>query len=172
MPSNVTCTVKKVALDGEAVEAAIAGDSAELILTDIEPTFVNAGGVLSSPRNIAPVVRRVRARVTTLPSLRVPIVPGRQFTLHGHAALGVPAHVTKLVRLGTKKAGEAAGAKPKRPRAIGRRKTAVVEIEVGADSSRGAICADTFANNRSLGRFLLRERGVTVAAGAILKVLE
>ena len=173
MPSNVTCGVKKLALDGGAVDAVIAGDSAEIVLTSVEPTFVNVGCVLSSPLSIAPVIRRFRARVTTLPALTVPIIPGRQFTLHIHS-ISVSIHITVLVRIGTRGSGgkTAKGQpqpKPKRVRAVGRRKTAIIEI---AMSGARAICADTFSECRSLGRFLLREKGVTVAAGAILRILE
>lgn len=97
----------------------------------------------------------------TMPAVEVPLVKGTCVTIHIHH-VDEPVNITRLISI-LDKSGDVA---KKRPRCITREKSAVVQI-----TCQRPICLEEFANYRQLGRFTLRDRGVTLAAGIITEIL-
>ncbi|KAF1790020.1 P-loop containing nucleoside triphosphate hydrolase [Phytophthora cactorum] len=73
-----------------------------------------------------------------------------------------PVNITRLVSM-LSKTGEV---EKKKPRCITRERSAVVQI-----TCHRKICLEEFANYRQLGRFTLRDRGKTLAAGIITQII-
>jgi len=205
LPAGDRCVVKALAAkDGSsALLFALAGDTVQLTLSDVEAARIAVGDVLCSlvgkqetaadgPLGAAdsseqpvskeakagerkgggqvegvlgyepwvPVSRRFECRLTTLPALAVPFIKGAQVVLHlGHAV--VAANVSKLVGLVD---SEGAVRKAK-PRAVPSGCGAVVHLV-----TERPLCVETHAECRALGRFVLRQAGVTVAAGLVSKI--
>ncbi len=95
-----------------------------------------------------------------MPALEIPIVKGTCVTIHMHN-IDEPVNIIRLIST-LSKTGEI---ERKKPRCITREKSAVVQI-----TSQRPLCLETFANYRQLGRFTLRDRGVTLAAGIITEI--
>ena len=81
-----------------------------------------------------------------------------QVSIHVHTAQ-VPGSVTSLVSIINAKSGEVAKS---RPRAILKGQTAVLEV-----TPDQPLCAERYADFRSLGRLVLRHSGQTLAIGVI-----
>lgn len=97
----------------------------------------------------------------TMPSVEVPLVKGTCVTFHIHS-VDEPVNITRLVST-LKKSGEV---DKKKPRCITRNCSAVVQITCSRP-----ICLEMFSDFRQLGRFTLRDRGVTLAAGIVSEIL-
>jgi elongation factor 1 alpha-like protein len=107
------------------------------------------------------VSKRFECRLTTFPSLPVPLIKGAQVVLHlGHAV--VAANVGKLVSL----TGSGGTVRKAKPRAVPAASGAVVHLV-----TERPICVEPHADCRALGRFVLRQAGATVAAGLVTQVL-
>jgi len=96
-----------------------------------------------------------------MPAVEVPLVKGSCMTLHLHS-IDEPVNVTRLVSI-LSKSGEI---EKKKPRCITRNKSAVIQV-----TCLRPLCLETFADFRQLGRFTLRDRGVTLAAGVVTEIL-
>ena len=90
-------------------------------------------------------------------ALPIPFIKGTDVSFHLQI-MEEPMYISKLITL-MSSSGEIL---KKKPRCIGRNASALVEI-----TSRRPICLETFVEYRALGRFSLRDRGVTLAAGII-----
>jgi translation elongation factor EF-1alpha len=69
--------------------------------------------------------------------------------------------ISKLVNLIDKNTGVITKTKP---RAVPKQSTATVDISF---LDNRLVCLETFANVKSLGRFMLRQQGQTIAAGVV-----
>ena len=96
-----------------------------------------------------------------MPSVEVPLVKGTCVTIHMHN-VDEPVNITRLINI-LSKTGEV---ERKKPRCITRERSAVVQI-----TCHRKICLEEFANYRQLGRFTLRDRGKTLAAGIITQII-
>ncbi|RHY29682.1 hypothetical protein DYB32_004954 [Aphanomyces invadans] len=140
-------------LNGMPVLTASAGDNMDLGLVGIDPSALFVGSILCSI--VSPV------RIMTMPGLEIPIVKGTCMTLHMHS-MDEPVRVTRLVST-LKKSGDV---DKKKPRCITRNSSAVIQI-----TTHRPLCLEVFAEFRSLGRFTLRDRGITLAAGIVSDIL-
>lgn len=144
-------------------DIALAGDTVELILANIDSARLSPGCVICHPHpSLRPKVeRKFEARISVMERLSVPIIRGSSVLLHMHS-IDVPAVLNKLVS--SEKRGDG---KPRlHPRVLTGGSTATVEITL---SERLVI--EESNECKALGRFVLRRGGDTVAVGLIDKVL-
>ena len=136
---------------------AIAGDTVQLVTNDIDIMRLSIGNILCFPNARPPLTRKAIARIIVMDKLVVPIIRGAQVIFHMHS-LDVPTVVTKLVAV-LKRDGSI---KKERPRALTGGVSAKIEITVS-----DKIVMESFSQCRSLGRFVLRRGGETIAIGVI-----
>lgn len=161
MPSGELCAIKSIDCGGELVRVAVAGDNVDLGLGGVELSSLSVGHVLCSMGAAIPLARKVRARVFVLPTLATPIVKGQQLVAH----VGNVEEPCNVTRLSSSKAKT--GETTKHPRFLLGGVTADVKVKFAR-----ALPMETYESHRRLGRFLLRQGGVTVAAGMVLKILK
>lgn len=107
------------------------------------------------------LARRFEAKIMTMPAVEVPLVKGTCVTIHIHH-VDEPVNITRLISI-LNKSGEV---EKRKPRCITREKSAVVQI-----TCQRPICLEVFSSYRQLGRFTLRDRGTTLAAGIITEII-
>ncbi|KAJ0403452.1 hypothetical protein P43SY_001560 [Pythium insidiosum] len=162
MPVGQTLTVKGIEQNGRPMPFARAGELVDMGVTNIDPVALSMGSVLSSVVSPVRLVRRFEAKIMTMPAVEVPLVKGTCMTIHVHH-VDEPVNLTRLVSL-LNKSGDV---EKRKPRCLTRDKSAVVQI-----TCQRPICLETFASFRQLGRFTLRDRGATLAAGVITEILQ
>lgn len=148
----------------ELQNCALAGDIVELSLSGIDPARLSPGCVICHPhQSLRPKVKRkFEARVLVMEQLAVPIIRGSQVLLHMHS-IDVPAVLSKLVS--SERRGDA---KPRQnPRVLSGGVSASVEITLSEK-----LVIEESNECKSLGRFVLRRGGDTIAVGLIDKVLD
>eukprot|EP00574_Skeletonema_japonicum_P003872 CAMPEP_0201723832 /NCGR_PEP_ID=MMETSP0593-20130828/7731_1 /ASSEMBLY_ACC=CAM_ASM_000672 /TAXON_ID=267983 /ORGANISM="Skeletonema japonicum, Strain CCMP2506" /LENGTH=624 /DNA_ID=CAMNT_0048214975 /DNA_START=155 /DNA_END=2029 /DNA_ORIENTATION=- len=160
-PSSTTSSItsNEAQLDG----IALAGDTVELTLSNIDSARLMTGCVICHPHpSLRPKVeQRFEARISIMERLAVPIIRGSQVLLHMHS-IDVPAVLNKIVS--SEKRGD--GKLRLNPRVLTGGVTATVEITL---SERLVI--EESNECKALGRFVLRRGGDTIAVGLIDKVL-
>ncbi|KAI9991168.1 hypothetical protein PInf_018800 [Phytophthora infestans] len=156
MPIGLTLTVKGMEQDGKACSLARAGDTIEMGVTGIDPSALTTGSILCSIASPVQLAKKFEAKIMTMPAVEVPLVKGTYMTIHMHN-VDEPVNITRLVSM-LSKTGEV----EKKNRA----RSAVVQI-----TCHRKICLEEFANYRQLGRFTLRDRGKTLAAGIITQII-
>lgn len=147
----------------ERLSIGIAGDTIELVLQGIDIMRMSIGNILSYP-NIGTrpkIVNRARAKIMVMDPLHIPIIRGAQVLFHMHS-LDVPAVLNKLLAT-TKRDGSI---KKERPRALTAGTNAIIELTLS-----DKIVLERFIDCRSLGRFVLRRSGETIAMGIIDELL-
>lgn len=145
---------------------ALAGDIAEITLSGIDPARLSPGCVVCHPHPAlrAQARRRFEARVMVMEHLAVPVIRGSQVLLHMHS-VDVPAVLSKLVS--SERRGDRNSMPRTNPRVLTGGMTATVEVTL---SERLVI--EESNDCKSLGRFVLRRGGDTIAVGLIDKVLD
>jgi elongation factor 1 alpha-like protein len=160
---STTTTASRSAIDAQLDNIALAGDSVELSLANIDSARLMTGCVICHPHpSLRPKVeRRFEARISVMERLAVPIIRGSQVLLHMQS-IDVPAVLNKLIS--SEKRGD--GKPRQNPRVLTGGLTATVEITL---SERLVI--EESNECKALGRFVLRRGGDTIAVGLIDKVL-
>ncbi|CAN0408528.1 unnamed protein product, partial [Hapterophycus canaliculatus] len=127
------------------------------------------GNVVCKAGGVLPPVRRFNAQIVALPALEVPIIKGTEFQLHMHN-LDVMVHCSKLVNRLTPPcppltpcACRCHQVLKARPRCVPSGATAHIRV-----TSQWPICVEKYGDCRALGRFVLRQKGATVAVGLVL----
>lgn len=140
----------------------VAGELLDCTVTGIDAQRLSTGSILVRSGNRPPLSSKCRAKVFVLDGLQVPLIRGAQMIFHMHF-LDIPCHLAVLHR--TLKPD---GTTPliERPRALTKNCTAIVELQLSVP-----VCMETFADCRSLGRFVLRRSGASIAVGRIEQVL-
>lgn len=143
---------------------AMAGDTTEITLLGIDIMRISTGCILSHPHwdLRPPKKRKVHAKMVVMEELSVPIIKGAQVLLHMHS-IDIPASVSKLL---TSVNPKKKNSEKEKPRALTAGVCGTVELTFGEK-----ICVETFTDCKSLGRFVLRRGGDTVAMGVIEKLL-
>ncbi len=143
--------------DPKRLSTAVAGDTVQLVVSDIDIMRLSIGNILSLPSARPPLAKKATARIMVMDKLAVPIIRGAQVIFHMHS-LEVPTVLTKLVAI-LKRDGSV---KKDRPRALTSGVSAKIEFTVSEK-----IVMESFSQCRSLGRFVLRRGGETIAIGVI-----
>ena len=162
-PSRASATVRSIEVRDEPVEWAVAGDAVLLHLAGLDIATVGVGNVVCEPgADAVPSGTRLEARIIVFDPKK-PIIKGETVVFHNQS-VSEPANVTKLLSLLHKSSGEVL---KRKPRALGRNSTALVQITVKKE-----IPLELYKDVKSLGRFMLRSEGQTIAAGVITRLLK
>lgn len=169
MPSGVTSKVKAIAASDEKVSGnqasgdqkqyAVAGENVGLILGDLNLEDVLVGDVVCNVENPVRSVNKFTAKVIVF-DLKRPVLTGTKVVLH-RGRINTPAKITKIVSSINKANGEVI---KKKPRHLVSGQAAVLEIAL---EDGKYISLEKFRDNKSLGRFVLRTMGSTIAAGVV-----
>jgi len=143
--------------DSKRLNFAIAGDTVQLVINDIDIMRLSIGNILCFPNARPPLTKKATARIIVMDKLAVPIIRGAHAIFHMHS-IDVPAVLTKLVAT-LKRDGSI---KKERPRVLTSGASAKIEFTVS-----DKIVMESFSQCRSLGRFVLRRGGETIAIGVI-----
>lgn len=165
MPLREPCVIKAIERNhGESVDVASAGDTVDLRLSNIDEAQMSPSGGSYLCSIVSPIVMvsKFRAHIRTMPNVVVPLLKGTCLSLNIHT-LDEPVHISALEST-LNREGEVVKLKP---RCLTRDTHAVVEI-----TTSRALCLERFADFRHLGRFTLRDRGVTLAAGIVSEIIE
>lgn len=152
--------------DMSRLSVAMAGDTVEIVLANVDPMRIAVGNVIvdPSPHHLPPIAKGARAKVLIMDDLTVPIIRGAQVLFHMHS-LDVPASLNKLIAL---LKPDGSGILKERPRALTSGVSAMVELKL---SDNTKIVMDRFQECRALGRFVLRRGGDTIAVGVIEEII-
>jgi elongation factor 1 alpha-like protein len=141
---------------------AVAGETIDFVLNGIDVMRVAIGNVLALPNCRPPMATKCRVRVWILDGLVIPIIRGAQALFHMHH-LDIPCYMSNLTRT-LKKDGVTT--LKERPRVLTSNTQAIVELTLSVP-----IVMEAFTDCRSLGRFVLRRSGASIAVGRIEEVL-
>jgi len=136
------------------VSFAKAGENVDVGLQGIEETMIGLSSILCEEGFPIPVVNQFIAEINTFDSLAVPLLHGTQVQVHVQTTQ-VPGIVSRLISSGEKRS----------PRFIRKNQQARVQIHV-----TDTICVEKYDDFRPFSRILLRQNGVTIAAGRVLEI--
>jgi elongation factor 1 alpha-like protein len=158
LPINEICQVKNIRFQGQNVEYATAGQNVDIGIINANFANIFNGCVLCDPEVPVSVVTEFVGQILTFSEM--PILRGQQVTFHAQA-INEQATIVKLVTLLNPKTLEPTKSNPK---CLLKQTMANVLIKV-----EKPVCLTLFSNCRPLGRFTLRDRGKTLAAGLVVK---
>jgi elongation factor 1 alpha-like protein len=161
LPSKELAAVKSVLVSGDMQDAAFAGDTVTLTLSQIDPMHLRTGDVLCHSESPLDNATHFKARVVTFQVLR-PLLTGSSVIIH-RGRSDVPG-VVKLLQVPDKTSGNADALK--KVRHITGNTQAVLEIQL----ERGVLPLEPFSSNKDIGRVILRREGETIAAGIVTEV--
>ena len=146
------------------MKTACAGDNTEIVLTGIDIARIMPGCIICHPpmEDRVPIKKKFVAQIAAMENLNVPIIKGAQVLFHMHS-LDVPAVISKLVSV-KKRDGSSSN---NRPRVLTDGVNATVEISISEK-----MCLEEYSKCRSLGRFVLRRGGDTIAVGVIESMIK
>jgi len=184
LPIGDIATVQKIVSSSESY--ALAGDTVDVFLTGImDVARISPGNVLveqnqdvvfgnttptseqlcASPKKLL-LHKRVQAKLIIMEDLSIPIIRGAQVLFHMHC-LDVPAVVSKLISSQKIISNHSNKKSNRPPRVLTGGCQATVELKL-----QEKICMEAYSDCRSLGRFVLRRSGNTIALGVIEKILK
>jgi len=144
------------------LKTAIAGDNTEIVLSGIDVARISPGCIIchTPKEDRVPIKKKFLAKIAIMENLSVPIIRGAQVLFHMHS-LDVPATISKLVSVKKRN-----GTERNKPRVLTGGSSATVEITI-----KEGLCLEEFNSCRSLGRFVVRRSGDTIAVGVIEKFI-
>ncbi|CAH6718357.1 eukaryotic peptide chain release factor GTP-binding subunit [[Candida] jaroonii] len=146
----------------EECEQAFSGEQVRLKIKGVEEEDVQPGYVLTSPDKPVKTISKFEAQVAIV-ELKSILSNGFSCVMHVHNAI----EEIKFVEL-KHKLEKGTNRKSKKPPAFAKKGMKVIAVlEVAAP-----VCAERYADYPQLGRFTLRDQGVTIAIGKITKILE
>ncbi|CAF0952948.1 unnamed protein product [Adineta steineri] len=161
-PSGDQVTIKTIQIENANVPSAFAGDSIILHMQGVDPTHLFVGNVVCDPEYPIPCATRIQARIIIF-NITTPILPGTPVVFH-FKSIQEQGKIISLVEELDRVTGEL---KRQRPRLLTKNSSGVVEIALHRQ-----ICCELYSNVKELGRFMLRQSGLTMAAGIITKIIE
>ncbi|XP_044749379.1 HBS1-like protein isoform X1 [Coccinella septempunctata] len=161
-PNKEIASVKSLSIDELLQNVVFAGDQATVTLSGIDMQNVSVGNILCDPQNPVQVATKFEARIVVF-NVTVPITKGYNVVLH-HQSLEEPGVICKLVAELNKSTGEQIR---KHPRFLGNNTSAIVQVQMSRP-----IALELYSECKELGRIMLRQSGVTIAAGLITKIIQ
>ncbi|AMD19015.1 HBR114Wp [Eremothecium sinecaudum] len=163
MPNKIPVEILGIQNETEQeVNIAVCGEQVRLRLKGVEEEDISAGFVLTSPKNPIKNVTRFVAQIAIV-ELKSIMSAGFSCVMHVHTAIEEVTITRLLHKLekGTNRKSKKAPAFAKK----GMKIIAVLETEE-------PVCVETYEDYPHLGRFTLRDQGITIAIGKIVKLLE
>ncbi|KAL1411034.1 hypothetical protein Q8F55_001981 [Vanrija albida] len=167
VPGDVVASIRTIEVDEDTAPYAVAGQNVTLYLAGVDPNQLSIGTVLCPLNYPAHLVSKFVAQILVF-DLQSPIIVGTAVELFHHS-VNVPATISKLLAISEK--GQVI---KKNPRVLQKGVTATVEITLrpATGSSRQAVMPlETAAENKEMGRVLIRRGGETIAAGMVTELL-
>jgi len=160
MPENVTGEVKSIEMHHQPLQQAIPGDNVGFSLKGVDKKAIRRGSVLGDPKSPPTVAEEFTAQIVVL---NHPTAIGKNYTpvFHLHTAQ-VACTITDILE---KKDPKTGGTLQKNPDFIKTGDVAIVKIK-----PTRPVVAEKYSDFPALGRFAMRDMGMTVAAGVILEV--
>lgn len=161
MPQGHLCIVKSITRHKSQINTAYSGDNIDLNISGIEFDTLAKGQILCEPEDIPIYTNSFKAKIATfdLEPLQLPIMKGADVVLHILQS-DVPAKITRFISIVDNNV-------EKKDRIRTLPSNSIVNVQIKTESK---ICLDTFENNKSFGRFLLRQQGYTVASGIVTSI--
>ncbi|CAF4991604.1 unnamed protein product [Rotaria sp. Silwood1] len=160
-PSNDQVTVKTIQIENINVSSAFAGDNVTLNIQGVDPTHLFIGNVICDPEYPIPCATIIQARIIIF-NILVPILPGTPIVFH-FKSMQEQGKITNLIEELDRSTGEL---KRNNPRLLTKNSSGVIEITL-----QRQICCELYSDVKELGRFMLRQSGLTMAAGIITKII-
>ncbi|VVB71367.1 Elongation factor 1-alpha [uncultured archaeon] len=160
MPEGVTGEVKSIEMHHQQLAQAVPGDNVGFALKGVEKSAIKRGSVVCDPKSPCPVAEEFTAQIVVL---NHPTAIGKNYTpvFHLHTAQ-LACTVTEIMEKKDPKTGQAM---PGTPDFIKTGDVAVIKVK-----PTRPVCVETYKDCPGLGRFAIRDMGITVAAGVILSV--
>ncbi|OCF45383.1 elongation factor 1 alpha-like protein [Kwoniella heveanensis CBS 569] len=168
VPGDEVATVRTIEVDDDSAPYAVAGQNITLYLSGIDAIHLSIGTVLCPTSLPVPLVNKFTAQILVF-DLSSPIITGTAVELFHHS-MNLPATISRLVSI-----SEKGLVVKKNPRVLQRGTTATVELTLRPNNGNGSsnstsskapsIPLETTADNKEMGRVLIRRGGETIAAG-------
>ncbi|UOH81277.1 hypothetical protein LQV05_003945 [Cryptococcus neoformans] len=167
VPGDEVANVRTIEVDDDSSPYAVAGQNVTLYLSNIDPINLSIGTVLCPTSIPVPLVTKFTAQILVF-DLQSPIIAGTPVELFHHS-MNLPATISRLVSILEK--GQVV---KERPRVLQKGTTAMVELSLRPNSSGkvSSIPLETAADNKEMGRVLVRRNGETIAAGMVMELLD
>jgi elongation factor 1 alpha-like protein len=160
-PSNDLVTIKTIQIENTNVPSAFAGDNVILHIIGVDPTHLFVGNVVCDPEYPIPCATVIQARIIIF-NISTPILPGTPIVFH-FKSIQEQGKIVRLVEELDRSTGEL---KRRNPRLLTKNSSGVVEIALHRQ-----ICCELYSDVKELGRFMLRQSGLTMAAGIITTIV-
>ena len=161
MPNRTSVEVAAIFNEQEEeVPAAISGDNVRIKIKGVDSEDVNAGFVLTDPREPVHVVQQFEAQLAILEHRNI-IAPGYSAVMHVHT-LSEEITIPALLHYYDKKTGK----KSRKPPQFARKGMKIVALIETAQP----ICLEKFSDYPQLGRFTVRDEGRTIGIGKVTKL--
>ncbi len=161
-PGGATAEVKSIETHHTAIQQAQAGDNIGFNLRGISKEDIARGNVLGSTNGPPTVAKEFIARIIVV-NHPTAIAPGYTPVLHAHTAQAAGT-IIELISKIDPRTGQPVEDKPK---AIKTGDSAVVRIK-----PLKPLCIEAFKEYPELGRFAMRDMGMTVAAGIVSEITQ
>ena len=166
MPNREEISI--AALYGETEEEiphATCGDQVRARLRGIEEEDIQPGFVLCSPKRLVHCVRSFEAQIHILQELKSILSAGFNCVFHVHAAIEEVTFAALLHKLEPKTGRKSKKAPPFAAKGM----QIIARLEVMGGS--GKVCVERFEDYAQMGRFTLRDQGVTIAIGKVTRLI-
>ena len=161
-PSGDVVTIKTIQIENINVPSAFAGDNVILNMQGVDLTHLFVGNVVCDPDYPIPCTSIIQARIIIF-NISTPILPGTPIVFH-FKSIQEQGKITNLIEELDRSTGEL---KRRNPRLLTKNSSGVVEI-----SLHRQICCELYSDVKELGRFMLRQSGLTMAAGIITSIID
>lgn len=163
MPNRTSVEILTIYNETEAeVDMAVCGEQVRLRLKGIDEEDISAGFVLTSPKNPVKNVTRFIAQIAIV-ELKSIMSAGFSCVMHIHTAIEEVV-ITRLLH----KLEKGTNRKSKKPPAFAKKGMKIIAVV----ETNEPVCVETYEDYPQLGRFTLRDQGITIAIGKIVKILD
>jgi elongation factor 1-alpha len=161
-PSGVKGEVKSIEMHHQSVPQALPGDNIGFNVRGVSKTDIKRGDVVGHPNNPPTVAKEFTAQIVVLQHPTV-IAPGYTPVLHVHTAT-VAARIEEIIAKIDPRSGNVVQEHPEFIKAGDAAKVRIVPIR--------PIVIEKQSEFPGLGKFAIRDMGITVAAGIVLDVVK
>ncbi|ODV91228.1 hypothetical protein CANCADRAFT_2943 [Tortispora caseinolytica NRRL Y-17796] len=162
MPNKVQVELLTIYSETEAeINNAACGEQVKLRIKGIEEEDVQIGFVLCSLANPVHTVTKFEAQISFI-DLKSIITAGYSCMMHVHTAIEEVVFAELLHKL-----EPSTGRKSKKPPQFAKQGMRVIAVLQTTQN----VCLEPFSEHKQLGRFTLRDQGMTIAIGKVTKLL-
>ncbi|KAJ8327192.1 translation termination factor GTPase eRF3 [Batrachochytrium dendrobatidis] len=161
MPNRRTAEVTAIMQEDSEITVAMTGDNVRVRLRGVEEDDVMSGFVMCQIKKPVHSVCAFEAQIAIIEYKSI-MCAGYSAVMHIHTAVE-EVSITSLIHMIDKKTGRKSKHPPK---FVKKGDSVIVRIDVSQ-----SVCAEPYAEYPQLGRFTLRDEGITVAVGKIIRLI-